>query len=301
MLGVSSWAADREVDFALDLRARPHLMQALADGRLDRAQAGVILDGAASLTDPVNEVRLLTALLGPDDSPEGTTATRLTCSPTAGRGSADPGAYAGVAADPDADPDAFWALMQAQQAAPIRELAGRGASAELWAIPANRLRGILRREVARLEPAAAAERARAARSERRVVFDDQPDFMSELHVRSTTDAAAAAYANIDQTARAARAAGDPRTLDQLRSDICIGWVTEGAFGTLVTRPARTDDLDATSEGGGRGDGPGECAVGPAMGEAGPGDGRREVGSHARAHCRAPEPQARSACRATRGR
>ncbi len=184
------------------------------------------------MTDPVNEVRLLTALLGPDDTPDGDDCDPADLLANVGRGSADPGGYVGIAADPVADPDAFWALMQAQQAAPIRELAGpRGASADLWTIPANRLRGILRREVARLEPAAAAERARAARSGRRVVFDEQPDFMSELHVRSTTDAAAAAYANIDQTARAARAAGDPRTLDQLRSDICIGWVTEGAFGT----------------------------------------------------------------------
>ncbi len=70
-LGVSTWVADREVDLALDLRARPHLMQALADGVLDRVQAAVIVDGANALTDPVNEVRLLTSLLGPDDSPDG--------------------------------------------------------------------------------------------------------------------------------------------------------------------------------------------------------------------------------------
>ncbi len=148
--------------------------------------------------------------------------------------------------------------MQACQAAPIRELTRPGS--ELWSIPANRLRTILRREVARLEPAAAAERARAARSDRRVVFDDQPDFMSELHLRSTTDAAAAAYANIDQTARAARSAGDARTLDQLRSDISIGWLTEGAFGTLVTRPAASA-ADATSEGGSGERAPGECGSG----------------------------------------
>ena len=256
-LGVSTWVADREVDLALDLRARPHLMQALADGVLDRAQAAVIVDGANALTDPVNEVRLLTSLLGPDDSPDGDDCGFPGGSSGGSGGSGGLG-LAAVAADPDADPAAFWALMQACQAASVRELTRPGS--QLWGIPANRLRTILRREVARLEPAAAAERARAARSDRRVVFDDQPDFMSELHVRSTTDAAAAAYANIDQTARAARLAGDRRTLDQLRADISIGWLTEGAFGTLVTRPAPIA-ADTTSEGGSGEPAPGERGSG----------------------------------------
>ena len=69
------------------------------------------------------------------------------------------------------------------------------------------------------------------------MFDAQPDFMAELHLRTTTPAAAAAYRNLDRTARAAQATGDTRTLDQLRADIAMGWLTEGAYGTYVTRPA----------------------------------------------------------------
>ncbi len=70
-----------------------------------------------------------------------------------------------------------------------------------------------------------------------MIFDEQPDFMTELHLRTTTDAAAAAFANLDLTARAAKRGGDDRNLDQLRADIAIGWLTEGAHGTLVRRPA----------------------------------------------------------------
>jgi hypothetical protein len=49
----------------------------------------------------------------------------------------------------------------------------------------------------------------------------------------------AAFTNIDRAARAARTRGDWRTLEQLRCDITVGWLTEGAFGTLVVRPELT--------------------------------------------------------------
>jgi hypothetical protein len=52
--------------------------------------------------------------------------------------------------------------------------------------------------------------------------------------------------NIDEAARAARRAGDPRTLDQLRADITIGWLTEGTHGTLIVRPGVTTTQPADS-------------------------------------------------------
>ena len=119
--------------------------------------------------------------------------------------------------------------------APIREL--RRAGRTVWSLAPGRLRAIVRREVAELEPEALREKARQATDERRVVFDAQPDFSAELHVRTEAPAAASAYRNLDRTARALKANGDTRTLDQLRTDIAIGWLTEGAFGTLVTRPS----------------------------------------------------------------
>jgi hypothetical protein len=218
VLGVSQMIADREVDLALSLRERPRLMQALADGELDRAQATVILDEVGPLTHRTNEIRLLTSLLGVDDTPDGDRFDGADVGP----------------GDADEAADIVSAEASAQEVELVREL--RWPDVSLWSLVPGRLRHIVRREVARLEPQAGQERAARARSERRVIFDDQPDFMSELHLRTTTDAAAAAFVNLDLTARAARQAGDRRNLDQLRADIAVGWLTEGAFGTLVTRP-----------------------------------------------------------------
>ncbi len=224
MLGVSSWVADREVDLALDLRARPHLLQSVADGRSRPGSGRGHHRRRQRAGRPGQRGELADLVARSGRHP--------------GRRRPGPGAFRRLGDGSDhrsrrrsrrvLGPDGF----PADCADPR---AGRAGS-ELWAIPANRLRTILRREVARLEPAAAAERAQAARSDRRVVFDDQPDFMSELHLgprrmrrprRTPTST----------RRRGPPGAGDPRTLDQLRSDISIGWLTEGAFGTLVTRPA----------------------------------------------------------------
>ena len=209
VLSISTVAADREVDFALGLRDHPQVRHALADGLIHPAQARVLLDGADLLDDPTNQAQLMTAVLGPDDSPEGDDYDPDDC--------------------PQLDPTAN------TYRAPIREL--RRAGRTVWSLAPGRLRAIVRREVAELEPEALREKARQAADERRVVFDAQPDFSAELHVRTAAPAAAAAYRNLDRTARALKANGDTRTLDQLRTDIAIGWLTEGAFGTLVTRPS----------------------------------------------------------------
>jgi hypothetical protein len=92
------------------------------------------------------------------------------------------------------------------------------------------------REAARLDADFLAERAADAQSGRRVSYDSHPDGMTSFSVHTNAIHAAAAYGNVDEAARAARRAGDPRTLDQLRADIAVGRLTEGAYGTLVVRP-----------------------------------------------------------------
>jgi hypothetical protein len=178
---------------------------------LDRSQASQILTAASLLARPGHSGQLVSAFLGPDDSPDGD----------------------------DFDPDeAATDIDDDGRPVPlIRELSRPGAT--LWALTAGRLRGIAEREALRIDPTAAADNAARSRSERRVDFDPQPGFMTELHLRTTTDLASAAYCSLDRAARAARRAGDPRNLDQLRADIAIGHLTEGQYGTRVIRTTET--------------------------------------------------------------
>jgi hypothetical protein len=221
VLGVSMWAADREVDLARSLAAHPPLRRALVEGRLDRAQALVICRALPELTsaDPVRDRgvrgRLLARLLGPDDSPDGDDF--------------DP-------AEPAYDIDEA-----GHPVGVVRELDPQARpEATLWALVPGRLRAILAREITRADPGAAARAAVAARDERRVGFEAQPSFMAELHLRTSAEAGAAAWTNLDAAARAAKTAlngtGDDRNLDQLRADIATGWLTEGTHGLHITRP-----------------------------------------------------------------
>jgi hypothetical protein len=219
VLGVSSVVADREVDLAADLAEQPRLRRALAEGLLDRSQALTVLDGVAPLSGAVRRGRVISALLGPDDSPEGDDF--------------DP-------EEPVTDADEL-----GNPIAVVPELARPGRA--LWSLTPGRLRHILRREVTRADPAAAQAVAEAARAERRVVLEELPCALAELHLRTSIQAGCAAYANLDRSARAAQQAGDRRTLDQLRADIAIGWLTEGAFGTYVTRPAHSQSQPGVVE------------------------------------------------------
>ncbi|MFL6100120.1 MAG: hypothetical protein ACJ71T_09230 [Actinomycetales bacterium] len=228
VLGVSLPAADRELDLALDLAEFPRLGRALAAGDLDVPQARVILAGLRDLhscaggagdVDTSDEsVRfahrseLLTGLLGPDDSPEGDEF--------------DPDEPV-TDAGPDGRPYPLF-----------RELDRDGVT--LWGIPPAKLRAIVSREAARLDADYLAARAERDRADRRVDYQDHADATSSLHLRGATEGVAAAYRNVDDAARTARQHGDPRTLDQLRADITIGWLTEGAYGTLILRRSGTD-------------------------------------------------------------
>ena len=127
----------------------------------------------------------------------------------------------------------------------FRELDRAGAT--LWSLPPAKLAAIIRREAARLDRDFLAQRAADARGERRSDFDPQPDFTADLHLHTSAEHAAAAYRNVDDAARAARRGGDPRTLDQLRADIAVGWLTEGAYGTYVVRPGGSPAVEAAGE------------------------------------------------------
>ena len=126
----------------------------------------------------------------------------------------------------------------------IREL--RRSKTRLWLLPPATVRRAIRRECAAVDAAQAAAREAIARGNRHVAARSLPDAMGEFRVEAPAHAVAMMYANVDAAARAARAGGDDRTLDQLRADISIGWLTEGALGTFVVRPG----AGASTSGGG---------------------------------------------------
>ncbi|MGN6751983.1 MAG: HNH endonuclease signature motif containing protein, partial [Intrasporangium sp.] len=104
--------------------------------------------------------------------------------------------------------------------APTRDGAG---------LSGNLFRQRLRRAILRADAdaAAAAARRRAARRRngaRAQIFDDGT---GELVVRNDADKIAAAIDRADAAARAAKAAGDPRSLDQLRADFITGAASYG--------------------------------------------------------------------------
>ena len=99
---------------------------------------------------------------------------------------------------------------------------GAGLSADLF-------RQRLRRAVLRADAdaATAAARRRAARKRNGAhaqIFDDGT---GQLTIRNDADKIAAAIDRADAAARAARAAGDPRSLDQLRADFLTGAASYG--------------------------------------------------------------------------
>ena len=62
--GITTWAADRELDLAEGLRTHPNLATALAAGRIDRRRAEIALDETATLPDLADRVRVVTMLVG---------------------------------------------------------------------------------------------------------------------------------------------------------------------------------------------------------------------------------------------
>ena len=80
----------------------------------------------------------------------------------------------------------------------------------------------VRAALVNLDPAEAAIRSEHAAAQRCVSAPKPlPDGMAGLWLRTTAVAAHALFDGIDAAARAARRAGDPRTLDQLRADVLV--------------------------------------------------------------------------------
>lgn len=112
-----------------------------------------------------------------------------------------------------------------------QRLAGR-----LAAKNPTEIRRIARRAVHAVDPDGLADRARRARTERKVQLLPGDDAMSKLIADLPADAASAAYSSIDTEARRLRRQGEHRSLDQLRADILTdrlchpGQATSGANG-----------------------------------------------------------------------
>ncbi len=124
----------------------------------------------------------------------------------------------------------------------VREL--RPGRKRLWDLPPADLRGIIRREVHQLDPALAAARVRAARLDRHVRYHQKRDAMAELVLHGPSERMSAAYQHLTLVAHAARHKGGEGSIDQLRHDIALGWLTEGAHGLHITR---SDDPNGPGE------------------------------------------------------
>ncbi|HVK30686.1 MAG TPA: DUF222 domain-containing protein [Nocardioides sp.] len=110
--------------------------------------------------------------------------------------------------------------------------------AGLDGVGTRELIGRIRRLVAELEPAAVARRARKAQADRNVTVRPAPDTMTYLTALVPVAQGVAAYAALRKAAEAARAAGDPRSLGQLMSDLLVARITGVAeVGTPEAAPA----------------------------------------------------------------
>ena len=89
------------------------------------------------------------------------------------------------------------------------------------------LKDAIRAAIKELDAAEAARRARRARGERHVRVGENEDGTAELTANLPAEDAAAVFAALTLAAKAAKAAGDPRTLDQLRADELVHRATRG--------------------------------------------------------------------------
>ncbi len=84
----------------------------------------------------------------------------------------------------------------------------------------GQIRARLRRLLLEVNPEAAADRYEAGLKDRKVVLDANDDGTANLHLYNVApDQAALAFDRIDQYARAQGTEDEPRTLDQLRTDV----------------------------------------------------------------------------------
>jgi Domain of unknown function (DUF222) len=105
------------------------------------------------------------------------------------------------------------------------------------------LRTAIAAAIAAIDAEAAARRAKNARAARRVRCQATLDGTATVTAELTVEAAAAVWNALTATARAARAAGDPRSLDQLRADALLAHTT----GTSLPPPVPGDTFDVPDE------------------------------------------------------
>jgi hypothetical protein len=116
------------------------------------------------------------------------------------------------------------------------------------------LRAAIAAAVAAIDAEAAARRAKAARAGRRVRCQTDRDGTATLTAELTVEAAAAVWNALTAAAKAARAAGDPRSLDQLRADTLVA----GTTGRRLPPPIPGDTPDIAD--------PEECGAAANLGD-----------------------------------
>lgn len=92
----------------------------------------------------------------------------------------------------------------------------------------GQLRRRARKAVQSIDPDAATQRRKEAATKRRVRLYPEPDGMATLHVRLPGPVAVAVYNRLNGCAKAAKARGDKRNLDQLRADALVEVLCHGA-------------------------------------------------------------------------
>lgn len=120
----------------------------------------------------------------------------------------------------------------------------------------GQLRRKFRRAVQRIDPDAAVTRRKEAARKRAVQIDPEPEGMATISARLSAIDATAVYNRLDQYARAAKAAGDDRSMEQLRADALLEILCHGAGPAARPLVRITIPADAVL---GHSDQPGELA------------------------------------------
>jgi Domain of unknown function (DUF222) len=123
----------------------------------------------------------------------------------------------------------FTARVVVEETRPVSDRAARGIdrqyAGELTAMSPTRAGRAARFLGMQADPAGYVEAARRAPEQRRVSTRPAPDTMIWLSALLPVSTGVGAYASLDRDARAAVAAGDGRTIDQLRADLLVQRIT----------------------------------------------------------------------------
>ena len=109
------------------------------------------------------------------------------------------------------------------------------------------LRMAIANAITRVEAEAADRRTRAAREGRGVSCQVSADGMAKLTADLAVEAAAAVWNALTAAAKAAKAAGDPRTFDQLRADELLARTTGASPLSTVDTDDRTDSATDSTD------------------------------------------------------